>query len=92
MVRISPLKGNFSMRIFVAGLLAASLVTASAYAADAPLPAGQAAGAKAAQQSDNTLLYVFGGAAIAAGALILSNGDSDSKVTPGTTPLGTTGT
>lgn len=80
------------MRIFVASLLAASLVTASAYAADAPLPSGKAAGGQAAQQSDNTIFYVFGGAAIAAGALILSNGDSYSKVTPGTPPPATTGT
>lgn len=78
------------MRIVTAGLLAASLVATHAFAADAPLPAGKAAGTKTAQEADNTLLYLFGAGAIAAGAIILSNGDSDGKVTPGTVPTTTT--
>ena len=78
------------MRMFVAGLLAAGLIATHAFAADAPLPAGKPAGVKAAQERDNTLLYLFGAGAIAAGAIILANGDSDSRLTPGTPPPSTT--
>ena len=53
------------MRMFVAGLLAAGLIATHAFAADAPLPAGKPAGVKAAQERDNTLLYLFGAGAIA---------------------------
>ena len=73
------------MRMFVAGLLAASLIAPNVFAAEAPLPAGKAAGVKTAQDDNDTLLYVLGGAAVVAGIVILATGDSDSKVTPGTT-------
>ena len=74
------------MRILLAGLVAASLVATHAFAADAPLPAGKPAGVKAAQERDNTLMYLFGGGIIAAGAILLSTGDSNSSLTPGTVP------
>jgi hypothetical protein len=78
------------MRIVMASLVAAGLIATHAFAADAPLPPGKAAGVKAAQERDNTMLYLFGAGAIAAGIIILANGDSDSKLTPGTPPPATT--
>lgn len=70
-------------------LLAAS---GAVFAADsAPLPAGQPAGVKKAQEKSNILVLGIGVAAVAAGiALVASDGDDTAPI-PNTTPV-TTGT
>jgi hypothetical protein len=81
------------MRNFIAALAAASLLTTSAIAA-APLAPGKPAGLKKAQDADdNTILYIIGIGAVAAGIAILasdSNDNNGSTTTPPTTTTTTT--
>lgn len=69
-------------------LLAAS---GAAFAADAPLPAGQPAGVKKAQEQANMLVLGVGVAAVAAGIALVASGDDDGPPVTTTTPV-TTGT
>ncbi len=80
------------MRIFVAGLLAASLIATHVLAGEAPLPSGKAAGVKTAQETDNTVFFLFGAGLVAAGAILLANGDSNGPLQTGTPPATSTGT
>jgi hypothetical protein len=82
------------MRNFIAAIAAASLLTTSAIAA-APLAPGKPAGLKKAQDADdNTVLYIIGIGAVAAGIAILASDSNDnnggSTVTPPTTTTTTT--
>jgi hypothetical protein len=81
--------GDFFMRDLCAALLAAALLTGNAFAADdaKPLPPGKAAGLKTAQDDSDTLFYIIGIGAVAAGiALLASDSGSNGPVTPATTP------
>jgi hypothetical protein len=79
------------MRKICAALVAGSLLTATAMAAPALAP-GKPAGLKHAQdKDDNTVLYILGIGAVAAGiALIASGSDHDNNMV--TTPPATTTT
>ena len=66
------------MRTFVAATLAATLIATSALAAVSvsPLPSGKPAGVKKAQGEDNTVWWVVGLGAVAAGVGLVASGNS----------------
>jgi hypothetical protein len=79
------------MRNFCVLLSAAALLSGSALAANSgpsPLAPGKPAGLRTAQDRDDTIVYIVGLGAIAAGvALIASdNGNGNSRSPPATTP------
>jgi hypothetical protein len=89
--RTEHTQGNSVMRKFCVLLSAAALLSGSAFAADtAPssLAPGKPAGLRTAQDGDNTIFYIVGLGAIAAGiALIASDsGNGNSRNPPSTTP------
>jgi len=77
------------MRNFYAILTAAALLSDSAMAAgtDASLPAppGKPAGLRPAQEADNTIFYIVGLGAVAAGVALIAS-DSGNNNPPTTTP------
>jgi len=66
------------MRTFVAATVAATLIATSALAAVtvSPLPSGKPAGVKKAQEADNTVWWVVGLGAVAAGVGLVASGNS----------------
>ena len=67
----------------LSSFLALTLATSTALAAEVgPLSPGAPAGVKRAQTSDNTLLYIAGGAAVIAGIAIAVSQDDDTSPTP----------
>ena len=77
------------MRNFYALLTAAALLSSSALAAstDTSLAPGKPAGLRTAQDSDNTIFYIVGLGAIAAGvALVASDSGNNNNTPPRTTP------
>jgi hypothetical protein len=67
----------------LSSFLALTLATSTALAADVgPLSPGAPAGVKRAQTSDNTILYIAGGAAIIAGIAIAASSGDDAAPTP----------
>jgi hypothetical protein len=72
-------KGALLMRTFVAATVAATLIATSALAAATvtSLPSGKPAGVKKAQDSDNnTVWWVVGLGAVAAGVGLVASGNS----------------
>jgi hypothetical protein len=70
-------KGALPMRTFVAATVAATLIATSALAAvTSPLPSGKPAGVKKAQEADNTVWWVVGLGAVAAGVGLVASGNS----------------
>jgi hypothetical protein len=80
------------MRLLIAATVAASLFATDLLAAEtaAPLPAGNAAGVKAAQFTNDDTLYIFVGAAAIAAILVFTHGGSSKNLA--TTPAATTTT
>jgi hypothetical protein len=78
------------MRNFCVLLSAAALLSGSALAANSgpsPLVPGKPAGLRTAQDRDNTIVYIVGLGAIAAGvALIASDSSHNGSTPPNTTP------
>ena len=77
------------MRNFYAILTAAALLSGSALAAstDTSLAPGKPAGLRTAQERDNTIYYIVGVGAVAAGiALIASDSGNSNNNPPNTTP------
>lgn len=66
-------------------------VSGAAFAADsaAPLPAGQPAGVKKAQEQSNMLVLGIGVAAVAAGIALVASDDDGTAPIPNTTPVTT---
>jgi hypothetical protein len=69
--------------------MAAFLLAADAFAADAPLPAGKPAGVKQARDWDSTTLELVGLGALGVGIAFLIGGSGEKA---GTTPSGAAGT
>jgi hypothetical protein len=90
--RTEHTQGNSVMRKFCVLLSAAALLSGSAFAADtgsSALAPGKPAGMRAAQDRDNTIVYIVGLGAIAAGVALIASGSSDngkSSNPPATTP------
>ncbi len=77
------------MRNFCAILAAAALLGGSAFAADttSTLAPGKPAGLRTAQdRDDNTVFYVVGLGAIAAGIAVLASDNHNGSTPPNTTP------
>jgi hypothetical protein len=66
------------MRTFVAATVVATMIATSALAAVtvSPLPSGKPAGVKKAQDTDNTVWWVVGLGAVAAGIGLVASGNS----------------
>ena len=75
------------MRTFVSATLVATLLATSALAAEtiSPLPSGKAAGVKKAQDADNTVWWVVGLGAVAAGVGLVASGNGNGTVAATTT-------
>jgi hypothetical protein len=79
-------------KILAAAIGAALLISTSVFAADVggPLPAGRPAGVQKAQDTDNTLWWVIGAGAIAAGIALVASGSNNGS--GGSTTVTTTTT
>jgi hypothetical protein len=75
------------MRLFIAATVAATLFATNLLAAEAvaPLPAGKPAGVQKAQDADNTVWWIVGLGAVAAGIAIVASGNSSTSATSTTT-------
>ncbi len=79
------------MRNFCAAVVAAALLTSSAFAADAPLAAGKPAGLRKAQgEGDNTLLFALGVGAVIAGVVLVASSGGDDNAGSGGAVVPTT--
>ena len=75
------------MRTFVAATVVATMIATSALAAvtASPLPPGKPAGVKKAQDADNTVWWVVGLGAVAAGVGLVASGNGNGTVAATTT-------
>ena len=76
------------MRNFYAILTAAALLSGTAMAAgtDSALAPGKPAGLRTAQQGDNTIFYIVGLGAVAAGIALIASDNGHTNNPPTTTP------
>jgi len=75
------------MRGLVAATVTATMIATGAFAAAnvSPLPAGKPAGVKKAQDADNTVWWVVGLGAVAAGVGLVASGNGNGTVAATTT-------
>jgi hypothetical protein len=76
------------MRTFYALLTAAALLSGTAMAAgtDSALAPGKPAGLRTAQEGDNTIFYIVGLGAVAAGIALIASDNGHTNNPPTTTP------
>ncbi|HKD46227.1 MAG TPA: hypothetical protein VKB67_00910 [Rhizomicrobium sp.] len=69
------------MRVFIAGVLATTLIASSALADDGALAPGKPAGVKQAQMTENEMWIALGAAAVAGGIVIAATSQSHHQAT-----------